>query len=128
MIMSRLRFSGFALGLGLLTAGCAGSTMPGQTATAFDGDYAGTVTYIHVAANSCATTEPAPAKLTVANGSVMWAASATASPIYAPVMANGAFQASANAVIFSGKINNRAMVARVNTGSCHLIYDLTRPT
>ena len=115
-----------ALGAGLFLAGCA-STTPGTTPSAFDGEYSGTATYIHVSANSCASTEPQPAKLSVQNGSVLWPASPSET-LYAPVTQNGAFQAAKNSVLFSGKITNRALVARVNTGTCHVIYDLTRPT
>ena len=113
-----------AAGLGLLLAGCASNT-PGTTPSAFDGEYSGTATYIHVSANSCASTEPKPAKLVVENGSVVWPASPS-EMLYAPVTSNGAFQAAKNVVLFSGKITNRALVARVNTGTCHIVYDLTR--
>ena len=125
-----MRLSRFAsaavLGAGLLAAGCAAST-PGTAPTAFDGEYSGTRTFIHVGANSCASTEPQPGKLVVQNGTVAWPSSPTLT-LYAPVMQNGAFQATQNAVIFTGKITNHEMVARVNTGSCHVIYDLRRPT
>ncbi len=111
--------------VGLLAAGCAANG-PGTAPTAFDGEYSGTQTFIHVAANSCASTEPQPGKLVVQNGSVIWPSSPTLT-LYAPVMQNGAFQTTKNSVIFTGKITNREMVARVNTGSCHVIYDLRRP-
>ena len=124
--MRLTRFASAAVfGAGLLAAGCA-ANRPGTAPTAFDGEYSGTQTFIHVAANSCASTEPRPAKLVVQNGSVIWASS-PALTLYAPVMQNGAFQTSQNAVIFTGKITNKEMVARVNTGSCHVVYDLRRP-
>ena len=108
-----------------LVAGCA-TNQPGTAPTAFDGDYSGTKTAIHVAANSCPSTTPQPDKLSVQNGSVIWMSTPT-TPVYAQVMQNGAFQGQQGAVIFTGKITNKEMVARVNTGSCHYVYDLRRP-
>ena len=102
-------------------------TTPGTWPSAFDGSYTGTMTSLHAASNSCANTAPAPGNLAVQNGSVTWTAS-PALTLYAPVAQDGSFTAQNGAVFFSGKITNRAMVARINTGTCHVIYDLTKST
>ncbi len=120
-MIARLLAGAFCLSLGA----CNMYTTPGTAPTAFDGSYSGTMTSLHAAANSCANTAPAPGKLVVQNGTVSWTASPSLT-LYAPVMQDGAFTAQNGPVFFSGKITNKAMVARINTGSCHVIYDLTK--
>jgi hypothetical protein len=100
-------------------------TSPGTGPTAFDGSYQGTMTTVHAATNACAAPGSTPGNLAVTNGAVVWKASASLT-LYAPVMQDGAFVAQNGAVYLSGKITNRAMVARVNTGPCHVVYDLQR--
>ncbi len=118
--------------LALLLGACSTYGTPGSAATAFDGTYMGTVNQTHVAASSCPSTEPTPAQLVVENGMVVWSDS-PAGKLYAPVAANGSFAASSpvtnstSQVWFTGKITNKEMVARTNTGSCHKIYDLRKP-
>ena len=102
----------------------------GTSPTAFDGTYSGTMNQTHVGAATCASTEPAPGKLAVENGTVVWSKSPTGT-LYAPVASNGSFAVSSvpssgGIVWFTGKITNNEMVARVNTGSCHQIYDLRK--
>ncbi len=116
----------------LLTLGaCADFSARGTQTTAFDGTYNGTVNQTHVAAASCPSTIPVPAKLAVENGSVVWTDSPTGQ-LYAPVAKDGSFVASSpvpnsnSAVWFTGKITNNEMVARTNTGSCHKVYDLRK--
>ncbi|WP_158746693.1 hypothetical protein [Acidisphaera sp. L21] len=108
-----------------LLAGCNMYTVPGTSPSALDGSYSGTMSALHAAANSCASTAPVSSKLTVANGAVTWPASASLT-LYAPVMQDGAFTAQNGTVFLSGKITNKAMVARVSTGTCHYIYDLSK--
>ena len=115
----------------LLLGACATYQTPGTGPTAFDGTYSGTVNQTHVAAASCPSTTPKPGQLVVENGMVVWPDS-PAGQLYAPVAKDGSFVASSavtgsnNAVWFTGKITNKEMVARENSGSCHMIYDLRR--
>ncbi len=119
------------IALCLVLSACSTYASRGTSPTAFDGTYSGTVNQTHVAAASCPSTEPKPAKLAVENGMVVWSGSPTGT-LYAPVAANGSFAASSavpnsnNAVWFTGKITNHEMVARSNTGSCHTVYDLQK--
>jgi hypothetical protein len=100
-------------------------TTPGSGPTAFDGSYQGTMTTVHATTAACASPGSTPGTLAVTNGTVVWTTS-PALTLYAPVMQDGAFVAQNGAVYLSGKITNRAMVARVNTGACHVVYDLQR--
>ena len=117
--------------LALLLGACSTYGSRGTTPTAFDGTYKGTVNQTHVSASSCPSTEPAPGQLLVENGTVEWKDSPVGT-LYAPVAPNGSFAASSpvtnsnSQVWFTGKITNREMVARTNTGSCHRIYDLSK--
>ena len=113
-----------ALACCLVATACASYT-PGTTPTAFDGEYTGTVTYIHAGANSCPTAGQQPGKLTVEKGSVVWKAPSS-DTLYARVMTDGAFQTNENIVFFAGKITKDTMVARSSTGACHTVYDLKR--
>lgn len=119
--------------LALLLGACANYSTAGTTPTKFDGVYAGTVNQTHVAASSCASTEPMPGQLLVQNGTVEWKDSPIGT-LYAPIAPNGSFAANSavpnsNAQVwFTGKITNQEMVARTNTGSCHRIYDLRKST
>ncbi len=103
---------------------------PGTAPSAFDGTYQGTVNNIHVGANSCPSNGQNPGSLNVQNGSVMWMGAGQ--QMYAPIMKDGSFASQItptganSAIFFSGKITNRAMVARSSTGGCHQIYDLQR--
>ena len=108
-----------------LTLGACASYTPGATASAYDGEYTGTITQTHAGANSCGSTTPKPGALKVQNGSVVWT-TPSSDTMYAPVMQNGAFQTNENITMFSGKITDKAMVARMTTGTCHIVYDLTR--
>ena len=126
--MSRL-LSPIALCLAL--GACMAPAQPGTTPSAFDGTYQGTMTRTHsvpasgIAGSVCAAPGTADGSLTVQNGTVVWANGG--SNIYAPVAGDGSFAAQNGSTFFSGKITNRAMVARGNIGGCHTIYDLTRP-
>jgi hypothetical protein len=112
-----------ALALTAAVAACAGPA-PHPTAAAFDGNYQGTQANIHVSALSCSAPATQPGAMTVQGGQVMWTmAGATTA---APIMADGGFAAQNGTVYLSGKITNNNMVARVNTGSCHQVYDLRR--
>ena len=103
---------------------------PGTTPSAFDGTYSGSVTLTHAVPASgingsvCATPGQKDGSLTVQNGAVVWANGG--GTFYAPVRSDGAFSAQNGSTYFSGKITNRAMVARGNIGGCHTIYDLTK--
>jgi hypothetical protein len=114
----------FALGA------CAMNSQPGTTPSAFDGVYQGTVTATHAAPGSmpngsmCATPGQKDGSITVQNGRVMWMSGG--STIYAPVANDGSFAAQNGGTFFSGKITNRAMVARGNISNCHTIYDLQK--
>ena len=108
------------------------NTTPGTTPTAFDGTYSGTMTSLHVGGGnmslSCAAAAgTASGTLPVMNGTVEWSA-APGMKIYAPIAQDGSFAAQNGAVFFAGKITNRSMVARSNTGACHQIYDLNKAT
>ena len=107
-----------------LALGACATNAPGTTASAYDGTYTGTMTSLHTGPNSCAAATTQPQKLTVQNGAIVWASGGT--NFYAPVRADGAFAAQNGTVFFNGKITNNAMVARVNTGPCHQLYDLTK--
>ena len=103
---------------------------PGTTPSAFDGTYQGTVTRTHAAPGSmpsgsvCATPGQQDGSLMVQNGTVVWVNGGT--NIYAPVRADGSFAAQNGSTYFSGKITNRAMVARGNISNCHTLYDLQK--
>ena len=122
-MFNRLLTAAFCLSLGA----CNMYTTPGTGPSAFDGSYAGTMTSLNAASYGCTNTAPAPGTLAVKNGAVAWNATPSL-VLYAPVMQDGAFVAQNGPVFLSGKITNKAMVARVNTGSCHFIYDLTKST
>ena len=116
----------------LSLAACQSFNQPGSTPSAFDGTYQGSVTMTHAVPGSgvsgaiCATPGQKDASLTVQNGMVVWANGG--STFYAPVRNDGAFAAQNGGTFFSGKITNRAMVARGNISGCHTIYDLTKST
>ena len=111
-----------------ISLGACANYSPGTTATAFDGVYAGTVTSSHSGANSCGGAGSKPGSLTVEKGSVVWNSTPSTDVMYAPVMQSGAFQTNDNITMFAGKITNKALIARVTTGTCHIVYDLTRTT
>ena len=113
-----------SVALCLTIGACATYDKPGTTASTFDGPYQGTVTAIHVSSNSCASAGPADSTLKVQNGSVVW--TSAGNTVYAPISSDGAFSAQNGPTFFSGKITDRAMVARVNTGSCHFVYNLRK--
>ena len=115
----------FALGA------CQSYSQPGSQPTAFDGTYKGTVSASHssafggsVPSGACSTSGQQDASLTVQNGAVVWANGGAT--FYAPVSPDGAFTAQNGQTFFSGKITNRAMVARGNISGCHTVYDLLK--
>ena len=111
-------------------AACNMYTAPGATPSAFDGTYTGSMTALHVGGGnmsmSCgATAGTTDGSLPVMNGTVVWSASPSLK-LYAPIARDGSFAAQNGQIFFAGKITNRSMVARSNTGVCHTIYDLTK--
>ena len=116
--------------LSLALGACASYATRGTQPTAFDGTYAGTVDQIAASSGGCVAPR-AEGKLEVENGMVVWANSPTGQ-LYAPVASDGSFAAStllpnnSSAIWLTGKITNHEMVARVNTGACHSIYDLRK--
>jgi len=126
--MFKLSSTLLVMGLGL--TGCA-SMQPGTAPTAYDGTYTGTKMTVNagagVAGGTCATNgAPAtPGQFAVQNGKVVW--QMADGTHYAPVMQDGGFQAvDGSGPMLAGKITNSAMVARVNGGACHTLYDLKR--
>jgi hypothetical protein len=126
--MSKLYPLAVILGLGL--SAC--TTMQGGTTpTAYDGTYTGTKTTLSAgtgpAAGNCPThgAPPTAGQFVVQNGRVVW--QMADGTHYAPIMQNGSFDAvDGSGPMLSGKITNTAMVARVNGGACHTVYDLKR--
>ncbi len=119
-----------ALGLCFALGACAVNA-PGTTPSAFDGTYQGTMTMTHSnnqggSGNgvACAAPGQKDGSLMVQNGNVVWVNGG--GNVYAPVARDGSFAAQNGSVFFSGKITNRAMVARGNISGCHTIYDLQR--
>ena len=116
-----------------LALGACAVNQPGTSPTAFDGTYQGTVTRTHSSnlggsgnGVACATAGQQDGSLVVQNGRVVWASGG--SNVYAAVATDGSFAAQSGSTFFSGKITNRAMVARGNISGCHTIYDLQRAT
>ena len=113
---------------------CASLNTPGSTPSAFDGKYQGTMTLTHSSPQggsapgtsgvACGAAGQKDGALTVQNGMVVWANGGTT--FYAPVRNDGAFAAQNGGTFFSGKITNRAMVARGNISGCHTLYDLVK--
>ena len=114
----------------LAVAACASYSQPGTSPSAFDGTYTGVMTATHAAPASgingtyCAAPGQKDGSLTVQNGRVVWPNGG--STFYAPVASDGSFAAQNGGTYFSGKITNRALVARGNISNCHTIYDLTK--
>ena len=123
------KFSSTLLVMGLGLTACA-SMQPGTTATAYDGTYTGTKTTLNAGAGGAAGTCPTqgapatPGQFAVQNGKVVWQLSDGTH--YAAVMQDGAFQAVGSGGMLAGKITNSSMVARVNGGACHVLYDLRK--
>jgi uncharacterized protein YceK len=115
----------FALGA------CTMYNQPGTGPSAFDGTYTGTTSTTHsntqggVPSFACGAVGQATGSLVVQNGTVVWPNGG--STFYAPVARDGSFAAQNGQTFFSGKITNRAMVARGNISGCHTLYDLTKP-
>ena len=113
---------------------CTMYNKPGTSPSAFDGTYSGSVTLTHSSPQggsapgtsgvACASPGQKDGSLTVQNGTVVW--NNGGSTFYAPIRNDGAFQAQNGGTYFSGKITNRAMVARGNISGCHTVYDLTK--
>jgi hypothetical protein len=118
------------IALCLSLGACVSYNSPGQSPSAFDGAYQGTVTMTAaspgsgIAGTYCAAPGQQPASLTVQNGRVVWPNGG--GTFYAPIANDGAFAAQNGGTYFSGKITNRAMVARGNISNCHTIYDLLK--
>ncbi len=124
--------------LTLIAAGCLGlagcqmaPSQAGTSPSAFDGTYQGSVTLTHSSnfgasapGISCAAAGQKDGSIVVQNGTVVWTNGG--STFYAPVGKDGAFAAQNGGTFFSGKITNRAMVARGNISGCHTIYDLQK--
>ena len=118
----------FALGA------CASYSTPGTSPTAFDGTYQGTMTLTHSGTQggsapstsgvACAAAGQKDGSLVVQNGRVVWVNGG--GNVYAPIAADGSFAAQNGTAFFSGKITNRAMVARGNISGCHTVYDLLK--
>ncbi len=116
------------IALSLALGACANFGTRGTQPTAFDGTYAGTVDQIAASSGGCVAPR-GDGKLVVENGMVIWANSPSGQ-LFAPVASDGSFAASTlipnnnSAIWLTGKITNKEMVARVNTGACHSVYDL----
>ena len=100
------------------------SGAPGTRASNYDGSYAGNMRSLHASSLSCSAAQVQPQTLMVENGAVVWPTAGT--KYYASIGSDGAFASQNGTVFMSGKITNNAMVARVNTGACHQIYELNK--
>ncbi len=112
--------------------GACAVNQPGTSPSAFDGTYQGSMTLTHSNnqggsggnGTACGSAGQKDGSLMVQNGNVIWVNGG--GNVYAPVARDGSFAAQNGSTYFSGKITNRAMVARGNISGCHTIYDLQR--
>ncbi len=111
--------------MAILAGACAYTPTTGAT-MAYDGKYTGMISFNHVSAATCGSLTPKPAEMTVTNGSVVWATSPSGAPMYAPLSADGSFAVNENGTWLAGKVGDNGLIARTNSGACHMTYDLKK--